>query len=335
MAVASCGSYFVNVPIGSTGQGGYKVLIDSSVVYEGTVYNPAAAGSSVSIDCMPVVSCFTPADTGKLSNWGSSCSTASGTFYRNFQINNASNNGYLGGGALVYANTRDASLGTNLDFLQLPVRRIYNGTYLALNGFGTGSLSYSTHWENGRTVANTAGYISGSAGRIAGTLSFSDYNGFKPVSVDMGFNGKYTYDIEIVNCVPKNSFIVYFVNDFGGITPILCDGANNVVVNTERSQMKKYTTISTPQAFGKFNYITSSTRTWKLNTGLVIDDGCAKNMEAFFRSPYVWVYSIDEGKVWSAILTESSYTVKNYNANKMFNYTLTLTDSIELNARAI
>ena len=334
--ISSSAPWNVNITINSTNQGNYRVQADSSVVYYGQLYGTSGTQA---VDIQPIASNYIPSGIGVLSNWGGTISNAGGPFSTSILVETktATSWGVTASESLVYCTSRDVINTSDFystDLLQWPTKRFLNGSYLGPMGFGSGSLSYSVTYENGARVSNSAGYYSG-VGRVAGNLSISDRNGYKPVKMSLSL-GTYSLvdNIEIVNCVPKNSFIVYFVNDFGGIVPILCDGTNSVIYNANRTMMKKYTGITTPQQFGRFNYVTNSTRTWKLNTGLIMTDKEAQNMGAFFRSPYVWVYDIDKNKVYSAILEDKSLTVKTFKANKAYCYTLTLSDSIELITRA-
>ena len=132
--------------------------------------------------------------------------------------------------------------------------------------------------------------------------------------------------MKVINCLPANSYILYYVNSLGAIDWLICDKKNTVTYNAERHSMTRYANIQDRTAFGKLNYLNNTSTTWALNTDIMNDEQ-SKQMYKVFNSEYMWLYDVDKGQMNSVVIEDAKLKIKSFNTEKIYNYTITCTSS--------
>lgn len=134
-----------------------------------------------------------------------------------------------------------------------------------------------------------------------------------------------------ITCVPPNIVTLYYINKAGGLSWVHCDRKNIKETNITRNQIEHRTTNSTQ--FGIDNYHIQTYNSYTLNTNY-LNDKQSELIQELFISPRVWMFTYNDSMIKSVVLTDTKTTVKNFNNNKMFNYTINCKDSIVENIYA-
>lgn len=127
--------------------------------------------------------------------------------------------------------------------------------------------------------------------------------------------------IKIEDCVRSNTKVLYYLNKWGGLDWLICDGYNSVTYNYERKFTTQNTNFDSPGKFETFQYGSEMSTVWTLNTGN-ISDKSSKLMNNLFSSPYIWMYSPDTQEFDACIIEDTSFRIKNFNNDKVYNYTI-------------
>lgn len=322
--------------------GEYKIyknsIADSNLIYAGKVYSEEGGHAVVvPVNLQPIFVNYTPSSVGKIDNYGNALSI-SGTAYlnQNFEMTYPTTAGttntlsinmlYCTENATNHELGWDSSTNTfpmcGNDFIQ---RKFYNGSYIS---FGMLFAENSTNTISAALVTN--GSSSTSLGspyrqskRWSGNYTFA--NSVESFHLTVG-GATVTPEIEVVNCLPTNSYILYYVNPFGAIDYIICDKNNSVTYNADRHSMTKYATIQDRTAFGKVNYLNNTTRTWTLNTDIMTDEQ-SKLMYRVFNSQYMWLFNVDTNELNAVVMEDASLKIKRFDADKIYNYTIKVTES--------
>ena len=201
------------------------------------------------------------------------------------------------------------------------------GSYFSLlqlnnNGGITVNMELIETLDSGETVTTTFNFVNGD-NRSGGALQLYD----STVSVSITIDGKPAVtDMKVINCLPENSYILYYVNSLGAIDWLICDKNNTVTYNAERHSMTRYANIQDRTAFGKLNYLNNTSTTWTLNTDIMNDEQ-SKKMYKVFNSEYIWLYDVDKARMNSVVIEDASLKIKKFSTDKVYNYTITVKSS--------
>lgn len=132
-------------------------------------------------------------------------------------------------------------------------------------------------------------------------------------------------------CKQKSAVTLYWLNLNGGLSWCHFDCKNIKNTNITRSQIEHNTALNQYTKFGLDNYHVSSYNSYTINTNL-LSDVQSKRIQDLFISPKVWMHIYDydnlkNGKIISVVVTDKKVEEKNFNNNKMFNYTVNVRQS--------
>lgn len=347
--VSSNSPYIINVATRDTNGnalGNYKVYIgttisDDYLVYSGKLFSEEGGVSvTTPVDLQPIIVNYTSKNVGIMQN-------KSGNFQPN-PLNSSLGQSFTVVYDTISGSTKTKNIGmlyctenaTNQElgwdsststFPYIANDYIQNtyvaGSYFSLlqlnnNGGTTVNMELTEILASGETVTSTFNFINGD-NRSGGVLQLND----STVSFSISIGGKIAVNnMKVVNCLPPNSYILYYVNSLGAIDWLICDKKNTVTYNAERHSMTRYANIQDRTAFGKLNYLNNTSTTWALNTDIMNDEQ-SKQMYKVFNSEYIWLYDVDKGQMNSVVLEDANLVIKNFQSNKIFNYTIKVTSS--------
>lgn len=347
--VSSNSPYIINVATrdaNANALGNYKVYVGTTVsddylIYSGKLFSEEG-GVSVTkpVDLQPIIVNYTSKNVGIIQN-------ISG----NFQPVPVSSNliqrftvvyDIIAGGTatkdigMLYCaeNATNQELGWDSSTSAFPyiandyIQNTYvAGTYFSLlrlcpGGSNSVTLELTETLASGDVVTSTMDYVNGTY-RSGGILQLND----STVSFSISIDGKLVINnMKVVNCLPENSYILYYVNSFGAIDWLICDKKNTVTYNADRHSMTRYANIQDRTAFGKLNYLNNTSTTWALNTDIMNDEQ-SKQMYKVFNSEYMWLYDVDKGQMNSVVIEDASLKIKKFSTDKVYNYTITVKSS--------
>ena len=347
--ISSNSPYIINVATRDTNGnalGNYKVYIgttisDDYLIYSGKLFSEEG-GVSVTkpVDLQPIIVNYTPKNVGIMQN-------KSGSFQPNplnsslGQIFTVVYDTISGSTAtkdigMLYCteNATNQELGWDSSTSTFPyiandfIQNTYvAGSYFSLlqlnnNGGTTVNMELTETLDSGETVTSTFNFVNGD-NRSGGILQLRDTT----VSFSITIAGKPAVtDMKVINCLPPNSYILYYVNSLGAIDWLICDKKNTVTYNAERHSMTRYANIQDRTAFGKLNYLNNTSTTWALNTDIMNDEQ-SKQMYKVFNSEYIWLYDVDKGQMNSVVIEDASLKIKKFSTDKVYNYTITVKSS--------
>ena len=347
--VSSNAPYIINVATrdaNANALGNYKVYIgttisDDYLIYSGKLFSEEG-GVSVTkpVDLQPIIVNYTSKNVGIMQNKSGNFqtnplnsslgqrftvvydtitgSTATKDLYMIYCTENATNH------ELGWDSSTSAFPYIANDFIQ---NTYVAGTYFSLlqlnnNGGTTVNMELIETLDSGETVTSTFNFVNGD-NRSGGILQLND----STVSFSITIAGKPAVtDMKVINCLPENSYILYYVNSLGAIDWLICDKKNTVTYNAERHSMTRYANIQDRTAFGKLNYLNNTSTTWALNTD-IMNDAQSKQMYKVFNSEYIWVYDVDKGQMNSVVIEDASLKIKKFSTDKVYNYTITVKSS--------
>ena len=347
--VSSNAPYIINVATrdaNGNALGNYKVYTGTTVsndnlIYSGKLFSEEG-GVSVTkpVDLQPIIVNYTPKNVGIMQN-------KSGNFQPN-PLNSSLGQRFTvvydtitGSTAtkdigMLYCteNATNHELGWDSSTSTFPyiandfIQNTYvAGSYFSLlqlcpNGGTSVNLELTETLASGETVTSTFNFINGD-NRSGGILQLND----STVSFSITIAGKPAVtDMKVINCLPENSYILYYVNSLGAIDWLICDKKNTVTYNAERHSMTRYANIQDRTAFGKLNYLNNTSTTWALNTNIMNDEQ-SKQMYKVFNSEYLWLYDVDKGQMNSVVIEDASLKIKKFSTDKVYNYTITVKSS--------
>lgn len=347
--ISSNSPYIINVATrdaNANALGNYKVYIgttisDDYLIYSGKLFSEEG-GVSVTkpVDLQPIIVNYTPKNVGIMQN-------KSGSFQPNplnsslGQIFTVVYDTISGSTAtkdigMLYCteNATNQELGWDSSTSTFPyiandfIQNTYvAGSYFSLlqlnnNGGTTVNMELTETLDSGETVTSTFNFVNGD-NRSGGILQLRDTT----VSFSITIAGKPAVtDMKVINCLPPNSYILYYVNSLGAIDWLICDKKNTVTYNAERHSMTRYANIQDRTAFGKLNYLNNTSTTWALNTDIMNDEQ-SKQMYKVFNSEYIWLYDVDKGQMNSVVIEDASLKIKKFSTDKVYNYTITVKSS--------
>lgn len=347
--VSSNAPYIINVATrDSNGNalGNYKVYIgttisDDYLIYSGKLFSEEG-GVSVTkpVDLQPIIVNYTPKNVGIMQNksgnfqlapLNSSLSQRFTAVYDNISGNTDTKEIYM-----IYCteNATNHELGWDSNTNPFPyiandfIQNTYvAGSYFSLlqlcpYGGDSVSVELAETLASGAVVTSTMTYTNGTY-RSGGALQLND----STVSFSISIDGKLVVNnMKVINCLPENSYILYYVNSLGAIDWLICDKKNTVTYNAERHSMTRYANIQDRTAFGKLNYLNNTSTTWALNTDIMNDEQ-SKQMYKLFNSEYIWLYDVDKGQMNSVVIEDASLKIKKFSTDKVYNYTITVKSS--------
>lgn len=147
---------------------------------------------------------------------------------------------------------------------------------------------------------------------------------YNPVPISPVFNVNY--------CTPKNSYVLYYFNLKGGFDFVPCTLKSKHTINAERNRIQHAPGVINSNNINVINaysdtYLTNTTTEYVLNTEIMSDEN-SKKMKDIFLSKAIILYDVDEQKFKPVIINDSSLTIKKYDNDKIFNYTITVNDAI-------
>ena len=347
--VSSNAPYIINVATRDTNGnalGNYKVYIGTTIsndylIYSGKLFSEEG-GVSVTkpVDLQPIIVNYTPKNVGIMQN-------KSGNFQPNplnsslgqiFTVAYDTISGIteIKNIGMLYCteNATNQELGWDSSTSTFPyiandfIQNTYvAGSYFSLlqlnnNGGTTVNMELTETLDSGETVTSTFNFVNGD-NRSGGILQLND----STVSFNITIAGKPAVtDMKVINCLPPNSYILYYVNSLGAIDWLICDKKNTVTYNAERHSMTRYANIQDRTAFGKLNYLNNTSTTWALNTDIMNDEQ-SKQMYKVFNSEYIWLYDVDKGQMNSVVIEDASLKIKKFSTDKVYNYTITVKSS--------
>lgn len=347
--VSSNAPYIINVATRDTNGnalGNYKVYIgttisDDNLIYSGKLFSEEG-GVAVTkpVDLQPIIVNYTPKTVGIMQN-------KSGNFQPN-PLNSSLGQSFtvvydtISGSTatkdigMLYCteNATNQELGWDSSTSTFPyiandfIQNTYvAGSYFSLlqlnnNGGTTVNMELTETLASGETVTSTFNFVNGD-NRSGGILQLND----STVSFSISIAGKPAVtDMKVINCLPPNSYILYYVNSLGAIDWLICDKKNTVTYNAERHSMTRYANIQDRTAFGKLNYLNNTSTTWALNTD-IMNDAQSKQMYKLFNSEYIWLYDVDKAQMNSVVIEDAKLKIKSFNTDKIYNYTINVSSS--------
>lgn len=132
-------------------------------------------------------------------------------------------------------------------------------------------------------------------------------------------------------CRKKNTITLYWLNLKGGLSWCHFDCKNIETNNITRTQIEHQVSLDEEVKFGLDNYNIKNYKSWTLNTGL-LNDRQSELIQDLFKSPKVWLQQYDydnreNGLITSVVLTDTKSTLKTFENDKMFNYTVNVRES--------
>ena len=347
--VSSNSPYIINVATRDTNAnalGNYKVYIgttisDDYLIYSGKLFSEEG-GVSVTkpVDLQPIIVNYTTKNVGIMQNISgnfqpvpvsSNLSQRFTVVYDTITGSTATKDLYM-----IYCteNATNQELGWDSSTSTFPyiandyIQNTYvAGSYFSLlqlcpNGGTSVTLELTETLDSGETVTSTMTYTNGTY-RSGGVLQLND----STVSFSISIDGKLAVNnMKVINCLPENSYILYYVNSLGAIDWLICDKKNTVTYNADRHSMTRYANIQDRTAFGKLNYLNNTSTTWTLNTDIMNDEQ-SKQMYKVFNSEYIWLYDVDKGQMNSVVIEDAKLKIKKFATDKVYNYTITVSSS--------
>ena len=344
--ISSNSPYIINVATRDTNGnalGNYKVYIGTTVsdeylIYSGKLFSEeGGAALTTPVDLQPIIVNYTPKNVGIMQNISGNFqpvpersnlsqrftvvydTTVGSTFTRDLYMiyctENATNQ------ELGWDSSTSAFPYIANDYIQ---NTYVAGTYFSLlrifpGGNTSATLELTETLASGDVVTSTMSYVNGTY-RSGGILQLND----STVSFSISIGGKLVINkMKVINCLPENSYILYYVNSLGAIDWLICDKKNTVTYNAERHSMTRYANIQDRTAFGKLNYLNNTSTTWALNTDIMNDEQ-SKQMYKVFNSEYMWLYDVDKGQMNSVVIEDANLKIKKFSTDKVYNYTITV-----------
>ena len=347
--VSSNAPYIINVATRDTNAnalGNYKVYIgttisDNYLIYSGKLFSEEG-GVAVTkpVDLQPIIVNYTSKNIGIMQNISGNFqpvpersnlsqrftvvydTTVGSTFTRDLYMiyctENATNQ------ELGWDSSTSAFPYIANDYIQ---NTYVAGTYFSLlrifpGGNTSATLELTETLASGDVVTSTMSYVNGTY-RSGGILQLND----STVSFSISIDGKLVINnMKVINCLPENSYILYYVNSLGAIDWLICDKKNTVTYNADRHSMTRYANIQDRTAFGKLNYLNNTSTAWALNTDIMNDEQ-SKQMYKVFNSEYIWLYDVDKAQMNSVVIEDASLKIKKFSTDKVYNYTITVKSS--------
>lgn len=135
----------------------------------------------------------------------------------------------------------------------------------------------------------------------------------------------YSQDYILVNDCNLQYALVY-VNETGGIDSLLIEGKSVVKYNNKRTNIKLYNDRIKRSDFENKTLKSDITKSYTLTTGYLSDEESSR-MKHLLNSNKVWIQDFVNKTFTAVNITSNSYSVLNYENDKMFTYTINLDES--------
>lgn len=134
----------------------------------------------------------------------------------------------------------------------------------------------------------------------------------------------YNVDYEFVS--PCNRYVVYYLNKFGAVDPLLIRGKSQEAYTNDQFMINTNYDRSTPASHQYKVVQNTGLKNITLNTG-DLTDAQSEKMYHLMPSPKVWLHDLQDGIIYSAYITNPSFTVNKRRVNNttLNNYTFNLT----------
>ena len=347
--VSSNSPYTINVATRDTNGnalGNYKVYIgttvsDNNLIYSGKLFSEEG-GVSVTkpVDLQPIIVNYTPKNVGIMQNKSGNfqLAPANSSLSQTFTVvyDTTAGGSFTRELYMIYCTENATNHELGWDYITNPFPYIANdyiqntyvaGSYFSLlqlcpYGGDSVSVELAETLASGAVVTSTMTYTNGTY-RSGGILQLHDTT----VSFSITIEGEPAVtDMKVVNCLPENSYILYYVNSLGAIDWLICDKKNTVTYNADRHSMTRFANIQNRTAFGKLNYLNNTSTTWTLNTDIMNDEQ-SKQMYKVFNSEYMWLYDVDKGQMNSVVIEDANLKIKKFSTDKVYNYTIKVSSS--------
>lgn len=134
-------------------------------------------------------------------------------------------------------------------------------------------------------------------------------------------------------CMPANTVTLYWLNLNGGLSWCHFDAKLVESNNITRNQITHPSNFDYAQRgeFGIDNYNIQSYKSWVLNTNFM-NNRQSELIQDLFKSPKVWMQKYDyddleNGLITSVVITDTKSTLKTFENDKLFNYTVNIRES--------
>lgn len=126
---------------------------------------------------------------------------------------------------------------------------------------------------------------------------------------------------KVINTCAK--YALYYVNAYGGWDSLVMQGTPSKSDEFKRFTMQREYYNNQSASRGEYNYATEVTPKWTLKTGLLSDDQVSR-MHHLLGSVQVYLFDIEEQRVYPVIIADTSAEYKTYKANglKRSQYTI-------------
>ena len=347
--ISSNSPYIINVATrdaNANAIGNYKVYVGSTIsddylIYSGKLFSEeGGAALTTPVDLQPIIVNYTSKNVGIMQNISGNFQPVpvSSNLSQRFTVVYDTITGSTAtkdiGMLYCTENATNQALGWDSSTSAFPyiandyIQNAYvAGTYFSLlrlfpGGNTSATLELTETLDSGNVVTSTMDYVNGTY-RSGGILQLND----STVSFSISIDGKLVINnMKVVNCLPENSYILYYVNSLGAIDWLICDKNNTVTYNADRHSMTRYANIQDRTAFGKLNYLNNTSTTWALNTD-IMNDAQSKQMYKVFNSEYIWLYDVDKGRMNSVVIEDANLKIKKFSTDKVYNYTITVKSS--------
>lgn len=132
--------------------------------------------------------------------------------------------------------------------------------------------------------------------------------------------------LSIRDCIPENTYTIYYVNRLGGFSFVHCTGTNTVKNSNTKSTFLQKPDMNLVQYPGTTNYAVSTYTTYTLNTPILSDDK-SNLIQDLFISPQVYIYEYSSQLMKAINITDKSVECKIRKNKHIYNYTIQAQDS--------
>lgn len=128
----------------------------------------------------------------------------------------------------------------------------------------------------------------------------------------------YKYDI-VMQC--PNRYVLYYVNKYGGLDNLLCDGRYIQSWNPSRVDARLYKDRRLRKTFEQTRIYQDIRHQFELNTGFIKDE-YAELIDHLIYSPKVWIHDLQENTITSCIILDTNYSAKRFKSDRLVYYTI-------------
>lgn len=308
----------------------YTIYKDNSKVYQGRVFPESSNQNTIQIDISPV------------------CRETLGVFYETIAfdntitnvkplpaLNNISSIGVFevrneGGTSVIDTrtvfynyNTDYISEYSDIGYLNEPILQDADPRqYLTLTAYNTTGANTFSYQINRNTAINVPGTFVKAFEVFAldlSQLSLSPHDTLTITANGESFVYHITYEC-------RNRFVLYYVNKYGGLDSLLCQGKRVESFSATRTDVRLYDNRLSRKDFQATRINQDIDKSYQLNTGLLDDEG-ASRIDNLIYSPKVWIQDLDKGTITSCLIDDNNYSVKTFRNDRLITYQINVTES--------